>query len=605
MIDMTTSRSDRRSLRLQETIYPFGVGAIVDILGESFIGMDITTWPKEKSPELTCRPLQKQLGQAKLRQAPVSNEFGPTTWSVPYERFPKWRFCQDCSRMSNKMAHDKGRTENLCLVCKGKMVPMRFVAVCAEGGHVQDIAWPHWVHRRSESEAQRQCKDTKELELRTKYGRGEGLSAVVIHCRACNAERSMGPLASEKGLHNEGYKCYGRQPWEPQDIDSGCDSELRAIQRGSTSLYMADIVSAIDIPEAESKRALLDAAIRSHDLFQAIKGQGSGPMVDLAVTQIADQAGATEEHVRLLFEEGAAGPLAEMKSNLRSGEWSALERAVSGDGSVINEDFIVTRSDYPSPDDRSSHLDSMVNDVGLVHRLREVRALTGFRRYKQTASTRVDLGLFDGAAWYPAIELFGEGIFIRFDEDAIRDWESQSEVQKRVQHFVKHAENLTDPNAKVAELSPRFIMLHTLSHLLMRRLEFHSGYSAASLSERIYATSDPKEPQAGLLIFTSAGDSQGTLGGLVRLGEAAFLGRLLLGAVEDADRCSNDPVCRASRGQGLFNMNLAACHACSLVPETSCEQRNTYLDRGMLVEAGGAQGFFQAPLDDARKKLAS
>lgn len=601
---MNADGKSARTLRLKETIYPFGVGGIVDIQGESFIGMDITAWPVSNCPELSCKPLQRQLNVSKLRQPPVVGDNAGEVSALPYARFPKWRFCQDCSRMSNEMTHEKGRTQNICGVCGGKMVPMRFVAVCSEGGHVQDIPWPHWAHRHAVDDSERQCKESRELVLKTEIGRGEGLASVVVRCRACGAQRSMGPLGSEKGLLQDGYKCFGLQPWEPRDISSGCESELRPIQRGSTSLYMSDVVSAIDIPDVASRASVVDLLVRENDLFKAVKGQGSGPLVDLAVLEISKETGASEEHIRALFAEGAAGPIAEIETNLRTGEWAAFDRALDGDQDVLSADFKVVPSDYPMNDGVSRALSDTIKEVGLVQRLREVRALTGFRRYKQTTPTRVDLGLYDGLGWYPAIELFGEGIFVRFDEDKLRRWEVLPDVVRRVRLLEERGQDLTDPSARMPVLTPRYLLLHTLSHLLIRRLEFQSGYSASSLSERIYAASSEKDPQAGFLIYTSAGDVQGTLGGLVRLGEAAFLGKLLLAAVEDADRCSNDPVCIASRGQGLNNMNLSACHACSLLPETSCEKRNIYLDRSLLIGVPGeVTGFFEGVLEEARSRL--
>ena len=260
-------------------------------------------------------------------------------------------------------------------------------------------------------------------------------------------------------------------------------------------------------------------------------------------------------------------------------------------------------SDYPQEPGVLPSLADLVADVGLVRRLREVRALRGFRRYEQEDFTRVDLGSIDGLKWYPAIEQFGEGIFLRFNEQALRTWEEDPAVQRRTQHWIDRGAKLTNRRGVIADLHPRYVLLHTLAHLLMRRLEFQSGYSASSLSERIYASNDGPDPQGGLLIYTSSGDVQGTLGGLVRLGEARYFSRLLLGAVEDADRCSNNPVCAESRGQGMNSLNLAACHACSLISETSCERNNIYLDRRLLVGDESVPGFFRTVLMDARASM--
>lgn len=133
-------------------------------------------------------------------------------------------------------------------------------------------------------------------------------------------------------------------------------------------------------------------------------------------------------------------------------------------------------------------------------------------------------------------------------------------------------------------ISPKFILLHTLSHLLIRQLSFECGYSITNLSERIYCADESEGKQmAGIFIYTASGDSEGTLGGLVRQGRPDAFPRVFRKAIAGAKACSNDPVCILSQGQGLETLNLAACHTCVLLPETCCEERNGFLDRGMLI----------------------
>lgn len=598
-------KSDMRQLMLQETIYPFGVGAIVDIKSESFIGMDTGTWNEENCERLSCPPLERELGVLQLRRPPTAGDFSRNPdFALPYRRFPKWRFCQDCTLMSNRVHHRNGASTNDCSRCAGLMVPMRFVAVCAAGGHIQDLDWRRWAHFESSSDEQRQCRDFEHLELRTNPGAGEGLRSLLVLCRSCSSSRDMGSLGRNTSLAEEGYKCWGLQPWEPQDATKECTEELRVVQRGSTSVYQAETASAIDIPEVESATIALRAKVLHNDMFKGVFGQQEGPLFDLAVPVIAGQTGAPEYMIRHLLTTDPAADTAQLQSNLHSGEWAAFDRVLAGDTEVTNPDFDVLPSDYPQEPGLMPALAELVADVGLVRRLREVRALRGFRRYEQQDFTRVDLGTIDSLKWYPAIEQFGEGIFLRFDEEALRAWEENPAIKQRTQHWIDRGANLSNRRIVINDLHPRYILLHTLSHLVMRRLEFQSGYSAASLSERIYASSDGPDPQGGLLIYTSNGDAQGTLGGLVRLGEARYFSRLLLSAVEDADRCSNNPVCAESRGQGMNSLNLAACHACSLVSETSCERGNIYLDRKLLVGDDSVPGFFQTVLSNARASIA-
>ena len=593
-----------RQLRLQETIYPFGVGAIVDIKSESFIGMDTGTWNEKTCEPLSCPPLERALGVLQLRRPPTAGEYGHNpNFALPYRRFPKWRFCQDCTLMSNRIHHKDGASTNSCSRCAGPMVPMRFVAVCNAGGHIQDLDWRRWSHFESSNDKQRQCKDFEHLELRTAPGSGEGLRSLRVLCRSCDVSRHLGSLGRNTSLSEEGYKCRGLQPWEPYDTVRECTEELRVVQRGSTSVYQAETASAIDIPEVESAAVALRDKVLQHDMFKAVFGQLAGPLLDHAVPFISAQTGAPEHLVRHLLTTDPAADTSELQNNLYSGEWAAFDRVLAGDTEVSNPDFDMHPSDYPQEPGVLPSLAGLVADVGQVRRLREVRALRGFRRYEQEDFTRVDLGSIDSLKWYPAIEQFGEGIFLRFNEQALRTWEQDPAVQRRTQHWIDRGAKLANRRGVIADLHPRYVLLHTLSHLLMRRLEFQSGYSASSLSERIYAANDGPDPQGGLLIYASSGDAQGTLGGLVRLGEARYFSRLLLGAVEDADRCSNNPVCAESRGQGMNSLNLAACHACSLISETSCERTNIYLDRKLLVGDESVPGFFRTVLMDARASI--
>lgn len=133
------------------------------------------------------------------------------------------------------------------------------------------------------------------------------------------------------------------------------------------------------------------------------------------------------------------------------------------------------------------------------------------------------------------------------------------------------------------QINSRLILIHTFSHIFIRQLAFECGYDSSSLRERLYVSTDPALPMAGFMIYTANGDSEGTLGGLVRQGYPGRLEQTLSSAVRNASICSSDPLCIESSGQGLFSLNLASCHACGLLPETSCEEGNLLLDRAMIV----------------------
>jgi hypothetical protein len=120
-------------------------------------------------------------------------------------------------------------------------------------------------------------------------------------------------------------------------------------------------------------------------------------------------------------------------------------------------------------------------------------------------------------------------------------------------------------------------LLHTIAHLLIRELEITAGYPAAALKERIYSSRSQK--MAGILVYTAVPDIIGSLGGIVESGEPKQFIKILSGVFKHADWCSLDPICTEHEGQGPGWLNRAACHACALIPEPSCEYNNMFLDR--------------------------
>jgi hypothetical protein len=222
-----------------------------------------------------------------------------------------------------------------------------------------------------------------------------------------------------------------------------------------------------------------------------------------------------------------------------------------------------------------------------------VRALLGFRRLTPDDSrplVPVDLGATQ-SNWFPGVEAWGEGIFIQFDHAAVCEWETRVEpgLANRLKRIGASAAGLGWDNGMA---TPRFLMLHSLAHAVIRRLSFDAGYSASSIRERIYS-GPARSTMCGILLYTADGDSEGSLGGLVRMGDPRRFGALLQAALLDIAWCSADPVCKESDKQGLNGMNAASCHACMLVSETSCSYNNSLLDRRTLVEIGGMEPFFK------------
>jgi hypothetical protein len=231
--------------------------------------------------------------------------------------------------------------------------------------------------------------------------------------------------------------------------------------------------------------------------------------------------------------------------------------------------------------------------ITLVPRLRETRALAGFTRvYPENDQTLAERKAMlwqtpPATPWLPAYKVFGEGIYLELDEERLRGWEGREEVRSRVVPLAERFHGvLQRRRLRERDVSPRLVLMHTLAHLLMNQLTFDCGYSSASLRERLFASADRSAPMSGLLIYTAAGDAEGTMGGLVRMGKAGNLEPVIKRAIQNARWCSADPVCMELGnlgGQGPDSCNLAACHNCALSPETSCEEFNRFLDRALVV----------------------
>jgi hypothetical protein len=245
--------------------------------------------------------------------------------------------------------------------------------------------------------------------------------------------------------------------------------------------------------------------------------------------------------------------------------------------------------------------------ITLVNKLRETRVLTGFTRVypenDQNLTQRQSM-LWKNfpenqrGRWLPAYIVYGEGLFFEFDENLLSLWEKNPEVLARVRPLTSRYNTMQDQkHLQKRAVTPRLILLHTFSHLIMNRLTFECGYSSAALRERLYISDDPDTPMAGVLLYTADGDSEGTMGGLVRMGKPGNIEPIIRRAIEGALWCSADPVCMEMgrfNGQGPDSCNLAACHNCALVPETACEEFNRLLDRAVVIGEfeNPAIGFF-------------
>jgi hypothetical protein len=584
-------------IRRTQIVGQGGVGAVIDVGDESFTVCDVTDW--RAGPPIELPRLSTRLGRS-LREPP-SDEEG-ATGRILLMRFPRALFCNDsrCRALIDDWREsDYGSADDAKPKCPrcgrvGTLVPMRFVCAC-KAGHLADVPWRRWAH----SDPARSCSSARgQLTFKVQRTGTGGLESLYVECE-CGARRSLGDLPTKESLKRIGIHCSGTSPWV-QGMTSPCDEELRVLQRGASNLHYPQTGSALDLPGpsaasggatgAEIAAALLDDSdlrmLKSILERFGTTGSHQNPIVTQMSESIASRyPGHTAERVLAVASgaempaDAAAGSKEFNQDEVLLEEWAFLTSPTAADYSSSS---LVCR-ESPAP---KFGLFQPFSRVLLFERLREVRAMTGFRRVSPSATlVSVDLGrpFAFGQPWYPAVEVFGEGIFLQFDNDVIVEWES--ELEGRQPEEIRSVEELEQIRREenywfLPQVSARFLAVHTFAHLLMRQLVFECGYGASALRERIWASRE--QGTAGVLIYTADSDSEGSMGGLVRQGRHDLLTDSIRIALDRGAWCSLDPVCSETKGQGLGGFNHAACHACSLVAETSCVHANTLLDRRLL-----------------------
>jgi hypothetical protein len=466
---------------------------------------------------------------------------------------------------------------------KGKypptVIPARFLVACKHG-HLDDFPWRYFVHR---------GVDCKKGTLRLhEYGVSGSAADIEVKCDGCPASRRMSDAFGEPGKKYM-PQCRGRHAHLRNFDEGGCDQQMIGISLGASNSWFPITLSALSIPVAVDKLAqlvekhwtVLEKAV-SLEVLAAFRLIGQ-------LKEFAKYSDA-EVWAQVQQKRSATSDLEDDESkDIKTPEWQVFSNANT---SLNSADFWLTPLAAPKG------YESYFNKVVLVERLREVRALVGFTRIESPGDFAETGEISENywaplsrqePKWVPATEVRGEGLFIQFSEPAIAQWEALLPLKEYKKQSVEahrrwRTARSLDPDANYPGI--RYMLLHSFAHALMRQLAIECGYTAASLRERIYSKSpqDDSGPMAGILIYTAAPDSEGTLGGLVSLGEPATLGRHIDQALEQMRLCASDPLC--AEHSPLHNPNVlhwAACHACLFSPETSCERGNKYLDRTLLI----------------------
>ncbi|MEE8584680.1 MAG: DUF1998 domain-containing protein [Acidobacteriota bacterium] len=555
--------------------------------------------------------LARRLGVEYFRLPPPKPSKGQHGDYLPFVRFPLWHFCGRCRMMKESSWNEpfpprcespfppsRFKAEPCAQLPEKKrwrMIPLRFIVAC-ENGHVDDFPWSLWVHRKK-GESLKSAQVCADPQLRFENTGKAGLIGLLVKCEACGEKRSMMGSAGPNSLKD--LTCSGKRPWLGSEGSEICDAENPPImlQRGATNLYFPKIASAILIPPFSNQlRRLIDDP---HVWKSLSEGMKEGEMPDdgrlrfFANLQRIDLDGLRQAVSEKVKGTGLIDDIQDEEA-FRYSEY----RALLSTSSRMEEGFVTVMQ-------LMGQYKPMVREyfqqVVLVEKLAETRALTGFSRIQPPPRREYDpedrrqLAL-QPPPWLPAIRVYGEGIFLALNKQSIDRWLGEALRRRYDEILRQHQAIYVRLNREPRELPSMFFLLHTLAHVLIRRLSYDCGYGSSSLRERIYCSEDPNRLMHGILIYTAAGDSEGTMGGLVQQGKPEHLEQLLLGAVQDALWCSNDPLCIESHGQGIDSLNRAACHACALLSETSCEEGNRFLDRVALIGSASHPevGFFEA-----------
>lgn len=498
--------------------------------------------------------------------------------------FPAWKICYGKENnhdpiLYNALKHD------YCPIChKNPLTNVRFVCACPDG-HLDEVKWNYVVHK-----GKTECKS----DYFYWNARGSSLSGINIECPECGSKTNMGEV------YKGNFKCSGRRPEKEQPTEDGvclgkpkrpykCDQRMKVVQRQSTSLRIADTLTLLKIP----KYSKPIANILQHSTVASFV-MGS---IDF---------GASEEKFLLKLKDKTQIPNESKDVILKYIEENSYKDTIDLAKDLYNEDINVDNvliEEFKTLKDKEScsDVDNFCKGppsyytinfgkhefpiaVFPVDKIKTVTVQIGYQRkpyLKKDKETKKIIeskvipsgaGRSDGSYWYPVYEGIGEGIFITSNENPIEFLDLSENAKEWVENRPQYPDKWRENEVK----NPVFVWWHTLSHALIRSLSFSSGYSSSSIRERIYLDSDNK---GGIFLYnTSPGEDCG-MGGLVE--STNNFKEIVYKALKNIDLCSHDPLCSEIRISS-DRVNGSACHNCLLIPETSCEHGNMWLDRHII-----------------------
>jgi hypothetical protein len=601
---MSTKRPPDGEIRQSQVISTFGPGAMVDLPDHSVIigGLEHWDFPRGERVRITEPRLEESvselLGRAEIAliAPPAASDDAMSGLSgIKAFIFPTWFVAQVEEQWRDPETQRVYRTRPLLpygQLTRGKylnrdrklvdVVPVRFVQACVRG-HISDVNWVAFVYKSWQANRQGQL-------WLDEGGAGNDFSDIFVRCEVSKARRPLSDAKVPTG-HPLG-RCTGERPWlGVQHRERDCPEHSRLLVRSASNAYFPQSQSVISIPDTDAEISAAVAPIWE-DHLQYCESEADVTRERRRQRVAVAIAGFTDAQVWAHIQARRAPP----KQKSKNPKLPEIETMLSQPDSVGEDkpegDFYAR---VRAPKSAPPWLADKLHRVVLVHRLREVVAQVGFTRFEPQEPELdgvLDINVKRGAlaaetTWVPAVENRGEGVLITFKPKAIDDWlnpERRPGVKARGEELLAGL-NARNRQRELPELPGwryvlPYMMLHSLSHLLISAVSLECGYAASSIRERVYALPG----LYGVLLYTGTPGAEGTLGGLVQVGDR--IERHLQTALALGRLCSNDPVCSYHRPSDPHEERFshgAACHGCLLIAETSCERRNEQLDRALVV----------------------
>lgn len=566
-----------------------GVGAIVRGAEDKLMVLvDTRYWTdKEGNKASVAIPYVTRISQAlgiskELRMPPTAQEDvnkGIKGSYLPAVLFPTYAVCKKCRSLHNNpwRKQDNKFKERIYCNCNG-VLEQGVWCIVSDQGYLDDVPWHAVCHKNYQGIC---APDYQAIYLKlTTDSNGKN----IVKCTRCGStafyeKQQLGFIGKQ-------------QPWiYTEAVELEERSRIDIVEVNSPSAYLPEQEKALVIPPESriSKETVVDSLFNNSTALRELKSIKMPLGKKRIIKQLATQYRCAVEDINAAIEQIDNG-YPNFDSILTTGdllgdEYKAFLTPL--DNVRDDEDFVTEHKikewQNLQGEVQEQHLLallSMIEQHIIVRRLREIVIFKGFKRGINDGEEEQPLvppDIFGKSDWLPAIELFGEGVFFTLNEGLLSEWENLPAVKKRADEVVQRYEKSALTLGDDIIITARFILLHTLAHLIVRELESAAGYPAASLNERVYHSRD--QNMAGILIYTAVPDVVGSLGGIIDSTQPREFLKLLNGAFKHAEWCSLDPVCSEHQGQGPGWLNRAACHACVLVPETACDYGNVFLDR--------------------------